>query len=37
MKSRTEEILSKVRRIEISTRRTVDTMLSGQYHTRFKG
>lgn len=36
-KSRAEEILKKVRRIEISTRRVVDTMLSGQYHTRFKG
>jgi uncharacterized protein (DUF58 family) len=35
--SRTEEILRKVRRIEIGTRRIVDTMLSGQYHTRFKG
>ncbi|MBI3542250.1 MAG: DUF58 domain-containing protein [Deltaproteobacteria bacterium] len=32
-----DEVLSKVRRIEISTRRIVDTMLSGQYHTRFKG
>lgn len=32
-----EEILKKVRRIEISTRKVVDTMLSGQYHTRFKG
>jgi len=32
-----EEILKKVRRIEISTRKIVDTMLSGQYHTRFKG
>lgn len=32
-----EEILAKVRRIEIATRRTIDTMLSGQYHTRFKG
>lgn len=36
-KNKTEEILSRVRRIEISTRRIVDTMLSGQYHTRFKG
>src|SRR6476620_3199617 len=32
-----EDILKKVRRIEISTRRIVDTMRSGQYHTRFKG
>ena len=36
-KGRAEEVLSKVRRIEISTRKIVDTMLSGQYHTRFKG
>jgi uncharacterized protein (DUF58 family) len=36
-KARPEDILKKVRRIEISTRRTIDTMLSGQYHTRFKG
>ncbi|MGE4232219.1 MAG: DUF58 domain-containing protein [Bacteriovoracia bacterium] len=32
-----EEILKKVRKIEISTRRTVESVLSGQYHTRFKG
>jgi len=32
-----DEILQKVRRIEISTRKTLDTNLSGQYHTRFKG
>lgn len=37
MSSRSEEILKKVKRIEISTRKTIDTMLSGQYHTRFKG
>ncbi len=37
MSNRSEEILKKVRKIEISTRKTVDTMLSGQYHTRFKG
>jgi uncharacterized protein (DUF58 family) len=36
-KGRSEEILRKVRRIEISTRKVVDTILSGQYHTRFKG
>lgn len=36
-RTKAEEILKKVRRIEISTRRTVDTILSGQYHTRFKG
>lgn len=36
-RSKAEEILKKVRRIEISTRKTVDTILSGQYHTRFKG
>lgn len=35
--TRAEEVLKKVRRIEISTRRIIDTMLSGQYHTRFKG
>ena len=34
---RAQEILKKVRRIEISTRRIVDSVLSGQYHTRFKG
>ncbi|MBI2607100.1 MAG: DUF58 domain-containing protein [Deltaproteobacteria bacterium] len=37
VKTRSEEILRRVRRIEISTRKIVDTMLSGQYHTRFKG
>ena len=37
MSNKSEEILKKVKRIEISTRKTVDTMLSGQYHTRFKG
>ncbi len=34
---KSDEILKKVRRIEISTRKTIDTMLSGQYHTRFRG
>ncbi len=37
MGNRSEEILKRVRKIEISTRKIVDTMLSGQYHTRFKG
>lgn len=37
MKERAEEILRRVRRIEISTRKLVDNVLSGQYHTRFKG
>ncbi|MEW6057197.1 MAG: DUF58 domain-containing protein [Bdellovibrionota bacterium] len=37
MAEKSKEILSKVRRIEISTRKIVETMLSGQYHTRFKG
>lgn len=32
-----EEILKKVRRIEISTRRIIDSLFSSQYHTRFKG
>lgn len=36
-RTRPEDILKKVRRIEISTRRIIDTMLSGQYHTRFRG
>jgi uncharacterized protein (DUF58 family) len=31
------EILQKVRRIEIKTRNIVNTMLSGQYHSAFKG
>ncbi len=37
MATKAEEILKKVKRIEIATRKTVDTLLSGQYHTRFKG
>lgn len=37
MSSRSEEILKKVRKIEISTRKIVETILSGQYHTRYKG
>jgi len=37
VKERAEEILRRVRRIEISTRKVVDNVLSGQYHTRFKG
>lgn len=36
-RSKTEEVLKRVRRIEISTRKIVETMLAGQYHTRFKG
>lgn len=35
--SRAAEILRKVKRIELSTRKMVDSILSGQYHTRFKG
>lgn len=35
--ARTQEILKKVRRVEIGTRKMVDSILSGQYHTRFKG
>ncbi len=31
------EILRKVRRIEISTRRLVNDVLSGEYHSVFKG
>lgn len=37
VRTRSEEILRRVRRIEISTRKIVDTMLTGEYHTRFKG
>lgn len=37
MKDRAEDILKRVRRIEISTRKLVDSALSGQYHTRFRG
>jgi uncharacterized protein (DUF58 family) len=33
----TREILRKVRRIEIQTRRLVEDMLAGQYHSVFKG
>jgi len=36
-RNKTEEVLKRVRRIEISTRKIVETMLAGQYHTRFKG
>lgn len=36
-RARAEEILARVRRIEISTRKIVETVLSGRYHTRFKG
>jgi uncharacterized protein (DUF58 family) len=37
MKSNAQEILKKVKKIEIATRKIVDTVLSGQYHTRFRG
>lgn len=37
MSSKSGEILKKVRKIEISTRKIVETILSGQYHTRYKG
>ncbi len=33
----TREILKKVRRIEIRTRRIVDELISGEYHSSFKG
>ncbi len=33
----TKEILQKVRRIEIKTRRLSDHIFSGEYHTSFKG
>ncbi|MDR3011875.1 MAG: DUF58 domain-containing protein [Chitinispirillales bacterium] len=32
-----KEVLQKVRQIEIRTRRIVDTVLSGEYHSAFKG
>ncbi len=32
-----KEVLQKVRQIEIRTRRIVDSMLSGSYHSAFKG
>jgi uncharacterized protein (DUF58 family) len=32
-----EEILKRVRRLEILTRRTVQELFSGEYHSRFKG
>lgn len=35
--SRSAEILKKVKRIEITTRQMVDSILSGSYHTKFKG
>ena len=33
----TKEILKKVRKIEIKTRRLSDHIFSGEYHTSFKG
>ena len=33
----TKEILKKVRKIEIKTRRLSDHVFSGEYHTSFKG
>ncbi len=35
--ARTQEVLRRVRRLELSTKRLVDSVLAGQYHTRFKG
>jgi uncharacterized protein (DUF58 family) len=35
--NRTQEILKKVRQIEIRTNRLVDTMLGGEYHSAFRG
>ena len=32
-----QEILKKVRQIEIRTNRTVDSILGGEYHSAFKG
>jgi uncharacterized protein (DUF58 family) len=32
-----KEVLQKVRRIEIKTKRVVDSILSGEYHSAFKG
>jgi uncharacterized protein (DUF58 family) len=32
-----KEVLQKVRRIEIKTKRAVDSILSGEYHSAFKG
>jgi uncharacterized protein (DUF58 family) len=32
-----KEVLKKVRRIEIKTKRVVDSILSGEYHSAFKG
>jgi uncharacterized protein (DUF58 family) len=37
MSNRAQEIIKRVRRIELSTKRLIDTLLTGQYHTRFKG
>lgn len=37
MKRDTKEILQKVRRIEIKTKRLSDHIFSGEYHTAFKG
>ncbi len=35
--SRAAEILKKVQRIEITTRKMVESLLAGSYHTKFKG
>jgi uncharacterized protein (DUF58 family) len=32
-----KEVIQKVRRIEIKTKRVVDSILSGEYHSAFKG
>jgi hypothetical protein len=32
-----KEVLQKIRRIEIKTKRVVDSILSGEYHSAFKG
>ncbi len=37
MSNRAQEIIRRVKRIELSTKRLIDTLLTGQYHTRFKG
>ncbi len=37
MKMETKELLKKVRKIEIKTRRLSDHIFSGEYHTSFKG
>ena len=37
MKMDTKELLKKVRKIEIKTRRLSDHIFSGEYHTSFKG